>query len=99
MTLRDSLPDRLVNPRAPAFEAERLDHFVGELLIRPQAFIGLNPIYQGEQLAGTIFIDAGPCRDARPWTPRFYEASGTEIWRTIRAIFGGTAGVRTRTPS
>jgi hypothetical protein len=44
MTLWDSLPDRLVNPRAPAIEVERFSHLVGEPLICPQAAIGLNPI-------------------------------------------------------
>src|SRR5467141_1450379 len=99
MTLRDSLPDSLVNPCATAFKAERIEHFVGELLIGPQAPIGLNPVYQGEQLVGPIFIDAGPCRDARRWTPRIGDASGTDIWRTIRSIFAETPRVRIRTPS
>src|SRR5258707_4323995 len=98
MTLRDSLSDCLVNPSAPAFEPERIEHFVGELLIRPQPPIGLNPVYQGEQLAGTIFIDVGPCRDARPWTPRICEASGSDTEGTIRAIFAEAAGVRIGAP-
>ena len=99
MTLRDSLPYSLVNPRASAFETERFNHFVGEFLVGPQASIGLNPIYHGEQFSLTVFIDAGPCGDARPWTPRIWAASGTDIRRMTRAILSGTAGVRTRTPS
>jgi hypothetical protein len=44
--LCDSFPDRLVNPRASAFEPERLDHFFGKLLICPQPPIGFNPVDQ-----------------------------------------------------
>lgn len=48
MILRDRFLDCLVNPRPAAFEPQRFDHFVGKLLICPQASIGFDPVDQRE---------------------------------------------------